>query len=104
MSSGPHRAPAGARVRIVQTLLTPEQRAPGLPSDTASLPYLLRATGELLEDGDIGQVVSVRTATGRTLAGVLEVIEPGDTHSFGTPHLALRAAASAIVQMRDELR
>jgi hypothetical protein len=103
MTSGPARAATGARVRIVQTLLMPDQRAPGLPSDTASLPYLLRATGELLEDGEIGATVSIRTAIGRTLIGVLEVIEPADTHSFGAPDPALRAAMSSIVRMRDEL-
>jgi hypothetical protein len=103
MANDPAHATAGARVRIVQTLLMPDQRAPGLPSDTASLPYLLRATGVLLQDGEIGDVVSVRTVIGRTLVGVLEVIEPADTHSFGVQHPALRAAASSIMRMREEL-
>jgi hypothetical protein len=103
MASEPARATAGARVRIVQTLLTADQRAPGLPPDTASLPYLLRTTGVLLEDAEIGDLVSIRTPIGRTLQGSLEVIEPGDTHSFGVPQPALRTAAASIMRMRGEL-
>lgn len=75
--------PAGTWVEIEQTLLTPEQRTANLPADTASTPYLMRVSGFLTEDADLGAPARVTTQAGRTLEGVLRVVEPHYEHSFG---------------------
>lgn len=95
---------AGTRVRIVQTLLTAEERAPNLPEDTAALPYLLRVNGELVEPGELGKPGRVRTAIGRELEGIIEVVEPADEHTFGRPVPPLVRAATAIRRLKEELR
>lgn len=75
--------PAGTWVEIEQVVLTPQERAPGLPDDTARVPLLLRVCGFLCEAADLGAPARVRTAIGRELAGTLTVVNPGYSHSFG---------------------
>lgn len=96
--------PAGTRVRLVQTVLEPEERAPNLPADTAKLPYLLRVSGELIEDTELGCPARVRTAIGRELEGTLEVVEPAHTHTFGRPVQPLLGATAAIRRLKVDLR
>jgi hypothetical protein len=93
----------GTRVEIVHRLLEPSERAPGLPSDTAAVPYEVRVRGMLIRDGRPGEQVEVETAAGRVLAGRLETVEPGDWHSFGRPVGALSVAIAAIDELRREL-
>lgn len=73
----------GTWVEIEQVILTPDQRAPALPEDTRQAPYVLRASGFLLEAAALGQPASIRTIIGRTLSGVLRAANPSYTHSFG---------------------
>jgi hypothetical protein len=73
----------GAWVQIEQILLTPAERAPSLPDDTRQVPYVLRVSGFLLEDGELGQDVRIRTLIGRELSGALKTVNPSYTHSFG---------------------
>lgn len=91
---------AGARVQVRQVLLEPQARAPGLPEDTAATPYVTRTRGILIDGGEIGDEVSIMTASGRRVTGALEVVDPGDTHTFGSPPPALVEAVSAITAMR----
>ncbi len=77
------RVPAGAWVEIEQVVLEPGERAPGIPEDTAAVPLLLRVAGFLTDDAVIGEHVRVRTLIGRELEGVLRVVGPHYTHSFG---------------------
>jgi hypothetical protein len=74
---------AGEWVEIEQVVLTPEQRAPNLPADTAQLPYVVRVSGFLVAAAELGGPARVRTRSGRELAGTLRVRNPGYTHSFG---------------------
>jgi hypothetical protein len=85
----------GTWVEIESIVLKPEERAPGLPEDTASTPYVLRLSGFLEEEAEVGQPVSVRSLIGRTHRGVLRLVNPGYDHSFGAPvpellHVGLR--------------
>ena len=85
----------GTWVEIEATVLQPAERAPGLPEDTAATPYVLRLSGFLEEDAEVGQEVSVRSLIGRPHRGVLRLVNPGYDHSFGTTvpellHIGLR--------------
>lgn len=73
----------GTWVEIEQVILNPEERAPSLPEDTRQVPYLLRVSGFLGEDAELGQQVRIRTMIGRELTGVLQRVNPSYTHSFG---------------------
>lgn len=95
--------PAGTRVEIVYRLLEPSERAPGLPSDTAAVPYEVRVRGTLIDGGRPGEEVQIRTATGRGMAGRLDTVEPGEWHSFGRPVGALSVAIAAIDDLRRQL-
>ena len=73
----------GTWVEIEQVVLTPEQRVQTLPEETRSVPYLLRVSGFLQQEAELGQEVQVRTIIGRTLTGKLKTVNPGYRHSFG---------------------
>jgi hypothetical protein len=73
----------GTWVQIEQVLLTPAERAPSLPEDTRQVPYVLRVSGFLLADGELGEDARIRTLIGRELSGALKTVNPSYTHSFG---------------------
>ena len=73
----------GTWVEIESIVLKPEERAPGLPEDTAATPYVLRLSGFLTEKAEVGQEVSVTSLIGRTHRGVLREVNPSYGHSFG---------------------
>jgi hypothetical protein len=75
---------AGTWVEIERVLLKPEERAPNLPEDTRACPYVLRVSGFLQEDAEVGAAVKVRSLIGNEHAGVLRVVNPSYGHSFGT--------------------
>ncbi len=75
---------AGTWVEIEEVILKPEERAPSLPEDTKKVPYLLRVSGFLVEEAEMGEVVHIRTIIGRELKGILKTINPSYRHSFGT--------------------
>jgi len=75
--------PKGTWVEIEDVILTPEQRAPSLPEETKKVPYVLRASGFLIKDGQLGKEVTIKTIIGRELTGLLKTVNPGYTHSFG---------------------
>ena len=73
----------GTWVEIEQVVLTPEQRAPTLPEDTRRVPYMLRASGFLIEPAEPGGPARIRTIIGRELSGTLKTVNPSYRHSFG---------------------
>lgn len=73
----------GTWVEIEKVILTPEERAPSLPEDTRETPYVLRVSGFLLEDADLGEEVTVKTIIGREICGTVREINPSYRHSFG---------------------
>ena len=74
---------AGTWVEIEAVLLTPAERAPNLPSDTAQVPYILKLSGFLTEDAELGMEVAICTLIGREHRGVLKIANPSYAHSFG---------------------
>ncbi len=74
----------GTWVEIESIVLQPSERAPGLPEETARTPYVLRLSGFLEEEAEVGQDVTVKSLIGRTHRGVLRLVNPGYDHSFGT--------------------
>jgi 2-amino-4-ketopentanoate thiolase alpha subunit len=73
----------GTWVEIESIVLKPEERAPGLPEDTAATPYVLRLSGFLVEEAELGQEASVRSLIGRSHRGLLRAVNPGYDHGFG---------------------
>ena len=92
--------PAGTRVQVRYTLLEPGERAPGIPADTARVPYQVRVRGLLVSPVEPGASATVRTPTGRLVEGELEIVEPADTHSFGRPVPALVESIDAIETLK----
>jgi hypothetical protein len=79
-----NRIQPGTWVEIEQVVLTPEQRAPTLPEDTKQVPYILRVSGFLVEEAELGGTACIRTIIGRELSGILKTVNPSYSHSFGT--------------------
>lgn len=77
--------PEGCYVEIERILLTPEQRAAGLPADTAATPYRLLLNGFLLAPAAPGEAATVRSLIGREHTGTLRGRATGYQHSFGEP-------------------
>ena len=73
----------GTWVEIESVVLKPEERAPGLPEDTAKTPYVLRLSGFLLEEAEVGREVAVKSLAGRVHRGALRAVNPSYDHSFG---------------------
>lgn len=73
----------GTWVEIKQVVLQPEERAQSLPEDTRKVPYILRASGFLVEDAEMGGQAKIKTIIGREISGTLITINPSYTHSFG---------------------
>jgi hypothetical protein len=73
----------GTWVEIEQVVLQPAQRSTALPEDTKQVPYILRVSGFLVQDAEIGQEVEVKTIIGRMLSGELKTVNPSYAHTFG---------------------
>ena len=77
-------AKKGDWVRIYSVLMEAGSRAPGIPDDTAKVPYELWDKGFLISDGsEIGDVVEIETITGRKIKGNLLETNPSYDHDFG---------------------
>jgi len=74
---------AGTWVEIEAVLLRPEERAPNLPPDTAKVPYVLKVSGFLVGDAELGMETTIRTVIGLEYTGTLKVVNPSYSHSFG---------------------
>lgn len=73
----------GTWVEIKRTVLEPEERATNLPEDTKKTPYVLRMSGFLTADAELGELVTIRSLIGREHEGILVTVNPGYSHSFG---------------------
>ncbi|MBS3956460.1 MAG: 2-amino-4-ketopentanoate thiolase [Clostridiales bacterium] len=72
-------------VEIERVLLEPSDRAGNLPDDTAAQPLRVWVRGFARDEVSLGEECEVETVTGRVVAGVLTAVNPGYTHTFGTP-------------------
>jgi hypothetical protein len=82
----------GRWARIHRVELGPSERAPGIPEDTAAVPFESWINGWLVEAAVIGERARLRTMTGRIVEGILVETDPGYNHSFGSPPPALQRA------------
>ena len=76
-------AKKGDWVLIHSQTLSPEERAAQVPADTKEVPLEMWIKGFLVNDGQIGENVEVKTVTGRLESGTLQEINPVYRHSFG---------------------
>lgn len=77
-------ATKGDWVRIHSVLMKAGSRAPGIPEDTAKVPYELWDKGFLVSDeAEIGETVNIETITGRNITGTLLEKNPSYRHDFG---------------------
>ncbi len=72
-------------VKIHITILESSQRASNLPEDTKKVPLEAWINGFMEKEGKIGEIVEIRTLSGRTVKGTLVEINPRYTHDFGNP-------------------
>jgi len=76
---------SGDWVEVEWVLLTPEERAAGLPAETANKPLTVWVKGFAQAEAAVGDELTVETMTGRLVAGRLSDLEPGYFHTFGKP-------------------
>ncbi len=84
-------------IEISEILLTPENRASGLPDDTKDLSYKLKIRGFAQCDGSVGEKITIKTVTGRVLSGVAEKINPYYDHNFGD-------SIPELIKVRNDLK
>jgi hypothetical protein len=78
------KIPKGTWVEVERTLVSADRRMPVRVLDPAKLPsYLVRVSGFLLEDAELGQQVRIRTIMGKIHIGKLRIQSPSYGHSFG---------------------
>jgi hypothetical protein len=75
--------PKGTWVQIHQQILSPDQRAPQVPADTAKVPLVMVTKGFLEKDGSRNENVAVKTLCGRVVEGKLINVLPRFSHDFG---------------------
>ncbi len=77
--------PAHSWVQIESTVLSPDERSPHLPEETAACPLVLWVKGFLKGPALVGDMVEIETIIGRTLSGKLLEVNPPYEHTFGRP-------------------
>ena len=77
--------PAGTWVELERVILNPGERAPGIPADTASVPFAARVRGFLVAPARLGTTAQVRTQAERVVAGRLRSVLPRNPADFGDP-------------------
>src|SRR5690242_17061328 len=73
----------GEWVQIHQIVLEAKERTAKIPEDTKSWPVELWVKGFIEMDANIGDVVEIRTLTGRRARGELVEVNPGYDYGFG---------------------
>ena len=76
-------AKQGDWVRIHRVILSAEERTANLPEDTKKVPFEMWVKGHLLEDGELGDQVRIRTVSGREEHGTLIEVNPQFDVNFG---------------------
>ncbi|MCI8349302.1 MAG: 2-amino-4-ketopentanoate thiolase [Firmicutes bacterium] len=76
-------AKKGDWVRIHSIVLKADERTAKLPEDTQKCDLQMWTKGFLQEDAEIGDVVTVKTASNRLEKGTLLEVDPYYTHSYG---------------------
>lgn len=77
------QAKQGDWVQIETTVLKAGERAPQVPADTQDCDLKMWVKGDALSDAKEGELVEVRTTTGRLVTGTLVDVNPSYTHTYG---------------------
>jgi hypothetical protein len=88
--------PAGTWVELERVILKRGERAPGIPADTASVPFAARVRGFLLAPARMGTTAEVRTQAERVVAGRLRAVLPRNPADFGDPSPELLEVGKAM--------
>ena len=88
--------PEGTWVELELVLLEPGERAPGIPGDTASVPFAGRVRGFLTGPARRGAVAEVQTQAGRRVRGRLRAVQPRNPADFGDPSPELLQVGKAM--------
>ena len=83
------RCSAGDWVEIERVLLEPDERAAGLPPETAGKPLMMWVKGFAQGAAAEGEALTVETMSGRLESGRLSAVNPGYFHTFGAPNAEL---------------
>ncbi len=73
----------GSWVMVHDIVLEANERSTNLPEDTKKVPLEMWAKGFLLEDGQMGDIVEIKTITDRLVKGTLLEVNPSYDHNFG---------------------
>lgn len=73
----------GEWVQISSVVLNAGERAPNTPEDTQNTPLKMWVKGNLQQDAEVGDKVTIKTIVGREVEGELVKVRPNYTHSFG---------------------
>lgn len=76
-------AKKGDWVQIENVVLQAGHRAPQVPEDTQKCDLKMWVKGEALQDANEGELVKVKTTTGRIVEGYLVAIHPRYIHDYG---------------------
>ena len=90
-------AKQGDWVRIHRVILPAEERTANLPEDTKKVPFEMWVKGHLLEDGELGDDVRIKTVSGREEHGTLIEVNPQFDVNFG-------AFVPEVLEMDERLR
>ncbi len=97
-----NQASKGNWVQVFKVVLHPQDRAPGLPPETAEVPLTMQVKGFLINESAVpGDTVSVQTLTGRTVKGELNAVNPPYNIDFGRPQPELLSVG---LEVRKELK
>lgn len=84
------KAMQGTWVEIENIVLSQSLRAPQVPEDTKRTPLMMWTRGVLINDeAEIGEIVKVKTLSGRIAEGKLVEAKPRYAHDFGYPVIEL---------------
>ena len=72
----------GTWVEVERVVARPGDRLAGPAKELSRPPQIVRVSGFLLEDAELGQHVRIRTILGNEHAGKLRIENPGYGHSF----------------------
>lgn len=75
--------PAGTWVEVERVLLQPEQRSTALPEETRTKPFVVKVSGFLVADAELGDEAVVRSLIGHEHHGVITAVNPSYAHTFG---------------------
>ena len=79
-----------------RVILRPGERAPGIPADTASVPFAARVRGFLVAPAHKGATAEVRTQADRLMTGRLRAVLPRNPADFGDPSPELLQVGKAM--------